>query len=130
MSSPFNLTDTKALIKAQPLIVDAYNKLGADRVKSLRYIKKDIEAALINADSESSNITKAAKMLYNKLGVGFYATPAIKEAIASTYSELGIMDKPKTSEIEKYFDCQATNKKIDGKTTRGYELYRHKIIFR
>ena len=77
MNSPFNIGADKALIKAQPLIVDAYKKLGEDRVRNLRYIKKDIEAALINADSESSNISKAAKMLYNKLGIGFYTTPGI-----------------------------------------------------
>ena len=34
------------LAAIQPLIVDAYSKLGEDKVRSLKYVKKAIETAL------------------------------------------------------------------------------------
>ena len=44
----------KEIARIQPLVVDAYNKLGDDAVKKLRYIKKNIEKALINSDDSKS----------------------------------------------------------------------------
>ena len=126
----FNLEDASELIKVQPLIVDAYNKLGAEKVRSLRYSKKDIEDALINSNPDTSKEYKAAQMLYKRLPIGFYNTQTLKKAISDIYGAIGMEVKPKTSEIEKYFNCKSTNKKIDGKTNRGYELYSPKIIFK
>ena len=69
-------------------------------------------------------------MLYKRLPIGFYNTQTLKKAISDIYGAIGMEVKPKTSEIEKYFNCKSTNKKIDGKTNRGYELYSPKIIFK
>ena len=38
----------------QPLVVDAYNKLGDDKVRKLRYIKEAIKRELINLDNTKS----------------------------------------------------------------------------
>ena len=117
------------LIKIQPLIKDAYNLLGVDRVKSLRYIKKDIQAAIINLDADKSKENKAALILKDRVSVGFNTTTALQSAIAEAYSTVELDRTVKASEIEKYFDCKATVKRIDGKPTRGYEIYRSKIVF-
>ena len=117
------------LIKIQPLIKDAYNLLGVDRVKSLRYIKKDIQAAIINLDADKSKENKAALILKDRVSVGFNTTTALQSAIAEAYSTVELNRTVKASEIEKYFDCKATVKRIDGKPTRGYEIYRSKIVF-
>lgn len=129
-NQPFTLSsEAENLIKVQPLIKDAYNLLGADRVKSLKYIKKDIQAAIVNLDADKSKENKAAMILKDRVTVGFNATPSIQTAIAEAYSTVGLDRTVKASEIEKYFDCKATVKRIDGKPTRGYEIYRSKIVF-
>ena len=118
------------LVMAQPLIVDAYYKLGADRVRSLRYIKKDIEAAIVSLDDDKSIDNKVAKLLQQDIIIGFNTTPALQTALASAYATAGKKVKSvKATDIEQYFDCKAVTKRIDGKVTRGYEIYRSKIVF-
>ena len=51
------------LVMVQPLIVDAYYKLGADRVRNLKYVKRAVEDALINLDADKSRENKIAKLL-------------------------------------------------------------------
>lgn len=118
------------LVMAQPLIVDAYYKLGADRVRSLRYIKKDIEAAIVSLDDDKSIDNKVAKLLQQDIIIGFNTTPALQTALASAYATAGKKVKSvKATDIEQYFDCKPVTKRIDGKVTRGYEVYRSKIVF-
>ena len=123
-------SELEYLVNAQPLIVDAYNKLGADKVKKLRYIKKDIEKALCASEADKNLDTRIAKILYTSLQLGFNSSAIIKSRIKEAYDLVGSTDKAKATEIEKYFDCSETNKKIDGKTTRGYILNSKKYIFR
>jgi len=127
--NPFVISnEIENLVKIQPLVKDAYNLLGVDRVKSLRYIKKDIQAAIINLDADKSKENKAALILKDRVSIGFHTTASLQAAIAEAYSTVDINRAVKASEIEKYFDCKATVKRIDGKATRGYEIYRSKIV--
>ena len=128
--NPFSLEDErKHLATVQPLIVDAYNKLGEDKVKSLRYTKKAVEAALLNLDADNSNEYKIAKVLNNSIAVGFISIADLKKELANTYKNLEIDKKVKSSDIEKYFDCKPTAKRVDGKVTKGYEVFRMKFTF-
>lgn len=130
-SSRFTLTNEEAdyLVLVQPLIVDAYYKLGADRVRNLRYVKKAVEDALVNLDADKSNENKIAKLLQSRIEIGFNSTADLQAAIASAYTTVGVERKVKASDIEKYFDAKSCTKRLDGKVTRGYEVYRSKIIF-
>ena len=126
--NPFSIGDEmKNIAAVQPLVVDAYNKLGEDKVRSLRYVKKAVEAALLNLDAENSNDYKIAKAL--NIAVGFISIADIKKELSNTYKNLGIDRKVKTADIEKYFDCKAVARRIEGKVTKGYEVYRMKFIF-
>lgn len=129
--APFSLSNEEAdyLIMIQPLIVDAYYKLGADRVKQLRYCKKAIEDALVNLDAEKSLENKIAKMLQPRIIIGFNTVPEIQRALTEVYDALGIDRVIKATHIEKYFDAKCITKRVDGKVTRGFEVYRSKIIF-
>lgn len=130
-SSRFTLTNEEAdyLVMVQPLIVDAYYKLGADRVRNLKYVKKAVEDALVNLDADKSNENKIAKLLQSRIGIGFNSTADLQAALAAAYTTVGIERKVKASDIEKYFDAKSCTKRLDGKVTRGYEVYRSKIIF-
>lgn len=117
------------LVAIQPLIVDAYNKLGEDKVRSLKYVKKAIETALLNQNKDNSNEYKVAKILNDYIHIGFISSAELKANIAKAYEILGIIRKAKATDIEGYFDCKATSKRIEGKVTKGYEIYRTKCIF-
>ena len=101
--------------------------VGEDKVRSLRYVKKAVEAALLNLDAENSNDYKIAKAL--NIAVGFISIADIKKELSNTYKNLGIDRKVKTADIEKYFDCKAVARRIEGKVTKGYEVYRMKFTF-
>lgn len=122
-------SELEYLVNAQPLIVDAYNKLGTDRVKKLRYIKKDIEKALCATDDTKNLNTRIAKILYNSLQLGFNSSASIRNSIKEAYDLVGCTDKAKATDIVKWYNADETNKKIDGKTTRGYVLNSKKYIF-
>lgn len=129
--SPFRLGNGEAesLIYQQPLIIDAYHKLGEAKVRSLRYIKKDIKDALINLDRDKSDEHKIANLLQSRLPIGFHPTADIQKALAEAYSIVGIAKPVKASDITKFFDCKSKTKRIEGVVKRGYEIYKSKIIF-
>lgn len=130
-SSRFTLTNEEAdyLVMVQPLIVDAYYKLGADRVRNLKYVKRAVEDALINLDADRSKENKIAKLLQPRVEIGFNSTSDLQAALAAAYRAVGDGRKVKASDIEKYFDAKSCTKRLDGKVTRGYEVYKSKIIF-
>ena len=56
-----------AIEKEQPLVREAYQKLGEDKVRSLRYIKKKVESALIGLENDKTTEQKIAKMITNSI---------------------------------------------------------------
>ena len=127
----FTLTNEEAdyLVMVQPLIVDAYYKLGADRVRNLRYSKRAVEDALINLDAEKSTENKIAQLLQPRVEIGFNTTADLQAALAAAYTTVGVERKVKASDITKYYDADSVTKRIDGKVKRGYEVYRSKLVF-
>lgn len=129
-NSPFTLSsEADDLIAIQPLIIDAYHKLGCDRVKSLRYVKRAVEEALLNLDNEKSTENKIAKILQGRIAIGFNTVADIQAALAAAYSSTGIDRKVKATDIAKYFDCDSKSKRVDGIVKRGFDIYRTKIVF-
>ena len=127
----FTLTNEEAdyLVMVQPLIVDAYYKLGADRVRNLRYCKRAVEDTLINLDAEKSTENKIAQLLQPRVEIGFNTTADLQAALAAAYTTIGVERKVKASDITKYYDADSVTKRIDGKVKRGYEVYRSKLVF-
>lgn len=58
-----NLFKMNRLAQEQPLIVDAYKKLGVDRVRSMRYTKKAIQDALNNLRNDMATEQKIARQI-------------------------------------------------------------------
>lgn len=131
-SSKFQLcidSELEYLVNSQPLIVDAYNKLGVDRVRKLRYTKKDVEKALCATESTKNIDTKIAKILYTSLQLGFNSSASIKSYIKEAYELVGITDKAKATDITKWYNADEKTIRIDGKPTKGYILNSKKYIF-
>lgn len=122
-------SELEYLVNAQPLIVDAYNKLGTDRVRKLRYIKKDIEKALCATEDNKNLDTKIAKILYSSLQLGFNSSASIKSSIKEAYELVGLTDKAKATDIIKWFNADEKTLRVDGKPTKGYILNSKKYIF-
>lgn len=122
-----SLTD-EHITELYPLVVDAYNKLGEDKVRQLRYTVKAIETELLNLDKTATNEYKIAKMLSNYKG--FLSCKDLKNKLKSIYSSVGINKSAKASDIETYYNCKLTQRKIDGSNIKGYELIRPKYIIK
>ena len=118
--SKFSIEDTSALIKAQPLIVDAYNKLGVEIVRNLKYIKKDIEKEIINRNTNLAVEDKIRERVLNTFTTGFTPSRDIKTKLQSIYFDYG--KTAKTKDIEKFFVCKPTSRRINGIVTKGYEI--------
>ena len=64
------------LEQLQPLIKVAYEKLGVDKVRSLRYVKKSVEAAIDSLESNKDIEQKLAIMMVRLIPVGSAITVA------------------------------------------------------
>lgn len=127
-----NRTDRCALIEQEkPLVKDAYEKLGAQRVKELDYNVTNIKRELTKL-TDASNNDKILEMLYQ---VGYTDSDftktcaGIKADLQEIYDCLGIKKKAQTTDLRDWFDIKRTSPKIDGKTTDCITIIRRKIIY-
>jgi hypothetical protein len=74
------------LVQIQPLIKVAYEKLGVDKVRSLRYVKKSVEAAIDSLESDKDIEQKLAIMMVHLIPVGTTITVArVNELMEQAY---------------------------------------------
>ena len=119
------------LEQLQPLIKVAYHKLGVERVRNLRYIKKSIEAALSCLEDDKTKEQKLALLMVKLIPTATTITVAnILDKMSQAYNEIGISRKPKTKDLHQWFDCsESYSKRINGKVKKVVDIYRSKIIF-
>ena len=128
-----NPEDRQHLIEQEkPLIKQAYEELGIDRVKALKYNITNIKRELLKRDTDISMDYKILKCLSDS-GIGEGDTIPSKELKAilqEIYTSLGRRIKAKATDIKEWFDTKKTSPKINGKSTECYTLIRHKLIYR
>ena len=93
-------------------------------------LKTAIEKALISLESDKNRDTKIVQILSKQIKTGFFSNADIKSWIREAYDILGITDKVKATDLDRWFDCKPVAKWIDSKTVKGYEIYRPKIVFK
>ena len=109
--------------------MDAYNKLGDDKVRKLRYIKEAIKRELINLDNTKSQDEKVAEMVKQAIDYSkTYTCPDLIKIIEKAYKTAGITKKAKAADITNWFDCKKTSKRIDGVPTTVYDIIRPRLI--
>lgn len=121
--------EAEEIAKIQPLVVPAYHKLGSDKVKSLRYIKKAVEEAIENEGKDTSKEARVAQLITSRIEIGFISNKSAKKIINECYELIGINKKGKATDLVNWFNCKETNKRIDDKQVNGYEIYSSRIIF-
>lgn len=120
-----------AIEQEQPLVKEAYHKLGIERVRGMRYIKKSVENALTSLETDKTADQRLAKMIINSIEAPATITVAkANSIIEESYLHLAIKHNAKAKELHKWFECSdPISKRVDGKVIKVVEIYRPKIIF-
>ena len=102
-------------------IKEAVDKLGYNKIKSLRYIQKDIKSELekINNSTSEKDIP-IYELIEKNIPINtFIISKELKIILNGIYSELNL-GKAKASDIKKYYNIKELTRTINGKATRGY----------
>ena len=101
------------ICKADPLIIEAVDTLGIAKVRSLRYITKNLKLAIYKAKCKSPQVTELIHD-YFKVG-GRYLLTDIKAKIKQIYEECGVepQERVTAQTLHKYFNSVRTT--IKGK---------------
>lgn len=119
---------TNEIVKIQPLVVDAYNKLGVDKVRSLRYGKSAIQKELAKLDDTNSQDEKVRMLLKETVTYpNIYTCPQLQKIIANAYDIVGISKKAKASDIDHWYVCEKTTARFDGVPTAVYKIFNPRL---
>ena len=102
-----------------------------DKVKSLRYIKKSVENALISLEKDKTTEQKIAQIIINTIPTeDAISVSDANRIIEQAYQQLGIEHKAKAKELHNWFECsEPKSKRINGKVVKVVEIYRSKFLF-
>ena len=121
----------------KPLIKEAYEKLGNDKVKEMNYHVGNIKRALLNMQTDISTDTKIMRCLKDAgITVGItLPTKKFKNILQNIYTSLEINNSygksktAKATDIDNWFKTNKSCPKIDGKTTDCITITTERIIF-
>ena len=116
----FNMADDHLLIE------EAYEKLGADRMKALKYRKSAINEALLIQNNIKSVSHKIVKILQLQNGKWF-TKEEIKSKIQEVYDKLNLLKKAKSTDLQNWFDIEPCNKRVNKKLINGIKIISCKI---
>lgn len=116
----------------EPLLREAYIKLGVAKVKSLRYTKKAIQDALISIGNTEDAEQKIAEIIVKNISTGKSIKVAkANQIIADAYSKVGVKHTAKAKDLHKWFECSdPLSKRIGGRVVKCVDIYRAKYIFK
>ena len=127
------LTDDDRLVllkKKYSYIKDAYELLGMEQIRELKYHTSHIQRLLISISEKMDSKAKVAKLLLTipEFRVGeFIPSANIKYCLNNIYTKLGIKGKASIKDFEEYATIKEARKRIDGKQVRGYIIQYIKI---
>jgi len=123
--------DRQSIIEQEkPLVKEAYDILGVERVKQINYIVTNIKRELLKVSDTSMN-HKIVKCLKDA-GVGegtTILTSIIKDMLQRIYDSLEIKTTATETDIKKWFDAEKCWPKIDGISTECYKIKKLKLIY-
>jgi hypothetical protein len=112
--------------KLEPLIKEAINTLGKEKMKALNFEKGQIQAELIKVNDLKSNEWKIASLL--KYNVGQFITLAdVKTKLQSIYDRLEINKKAVATDINQYFETKNQSKRTGSSVVQGMVIINKKF---
>ncbi|MFR1815001.1 DEAD/DEAH box helicase family protein [Dysgonomonas capnocytophagoides] len=135
-----NSEDRRTLIEQEkPLITKAYENLGVDKVRELKYNTTNIKRELYKSQSDISTDRKIIKAL-SDVGIGVGSSCSIKKLksiLQSIYESLGIVNSrnrirtAKATDLDSWFEIKKiTTKDKNKKSVDCYVIIRSKMIFK
>jgi hypothetical protein len=111
--------------KEKPLIKEAYEKLGIEKVREMNYHVGNIKRALINLQTDISIDTKIIRCLKDAGVTAGTTAPAkdFKNMLQNIYTSLEIKNSygkikvAKATDLSNWFEIKKSSPKIGGKTT-------------
>lgn len=119
--SRYSVAGSNDIELINPLIKEAYDVLGEDKMRNLGLEAKKIEEQLVIQNALKSVSWKIAQLL--DLRVGQWISSAdLKDKIAQVYNTLKVNKKAKATDASEWFEIQARNKRIDGVLNKGFVI--------
>mgnify|MGYP004700965039 CR=1 FL=1 len=112
-------------------VQDAFNLLGVEEIRRLKYNVTGIKRCLI-AKSDISYQNKIAQIL-SKEGIRetiFISLADCKEKLQNAYNAVKINKTAKATDIEKYFIVNPSSKTISDNKVKGYNIIKEKFVFK
>ncbi len=113
----------------KPLVKEAYQILGPDKVREMKYHVSNIKRA-ITAKWKGDEDVKITRMVNDSLPKQI-PIPAkkVKELLQQIYDELGICKTAKAKDLAQWYDIKVSTKRIDGNPTYCISIIRPYINF-
>ena len=123
-----NVERLNLIAQEKPVIREAYQKLGIEKMVELKFNQTNIIRNIIK-QSDIPQRKKIKEMILNKIGV---FTPIelrnAKKIIAEIYSFLGLSKTAKATDLKDYFLCKKSTRKYNGRSVKCIEIINEKII--
>lgn len=116
------------LEKADSFIVEAYDKIGKDKIEHLKYNRKKIKEAMVLTDyHKKATGTEVLKLIANSFEAGqWYSAKYIKEELTRIFNLVGLQPKEAVTShtINKFFHAVQSQRK----KAKGYQLIKSRSI--
>ena len=97
----------------KPLVKEAYEKLGANKVRELKYHQGNIKREIIKLEHETLD-TKVFLMLDDRLPRQVAIPKSeIKEKLQSIYNELGLKQTAKATDLRQWYNFKDTSRRTN-----------------
>ncbi|PZV18265.1 MAG: hypothetical protein DCF20_04220 [Pseudanabaena sp.] len=113
--------DRDYIANKEPLVKQAYDCLGEDKMKALYFKKEQIRKAVFDVKPQILDAVENEIRSRFKVGSN-YSRSEVKKIIASVYTELGVQKNPTATDIDDYFNTKYNKKRVDGKSTGFIEI--------
>ena len=123
-----NLDRMKLIEQEKPFVVEAYDALGIDKIKELKFNQTNIRREVVKRLNVSQK-EKVKKLLLEQIGMFKpIELRKAKDIIAEIYLFLGVRNTATATGLNEYFLCHETVKRIDKKSVRHIEIINEKIV--
>jgi len=133
-----NMDERITLIETEnPWIKIAYDTLGVDKVKELKYNVSNIKRTILKYQGNKSDAAKIIECL-NDVGIKEGSTIHVSECkkmLQKIYSDLGIYEKynkvktAKATDLAQWFEIKRHTTKVKGKSTDCITIIKNKITY-
>jgi len=101
------------------VITEAYEELGADKMKALKYRKSSIQKEMTRISRTLASSVKIVRHLNYRIGQ-FVSSADAKKKMQKGYDLFGINKKAKGSDLRKLYELRCISKRVKGKVVKGF----------